>query len=76
MMELGPNGGQSPLIVTNHALRWSVDVCRIERTYKAGDTVHIQARCWGDGGVSPRLQTGRLLVTWERGARGELRRCQ
>ena len=40
---------QSPLIVSESALRWSSDACRIERTYKTGDTVHIQAKCWGDG---------------------------
>jgi hypothetical protein len=71
---------QSPLVVTDTALRWSDDVCRIERTYKTGDTVHIQAICWGDGGghsipVSLRPHSGRLSVTWDHGARGELRRC-
>ena len=71
---------QSTLIVSESALRWSSDACRIERTYKAGDTVHIQAKCWGEGGeksipVSLRPQGGRLAVTWDRGARGDLRRC-
>ncbi len=71
---------QSPLIVTERALRWSSASCRIERTYKTGDTVHIQAMCWGDGGeksipVSLRPHGGRLAVTWDRGARGDLRRC-
>ena len=54
--------------------------CRIERTYKTGDTVHIQAMCWGNGGersipVSLRPHAGRLAVTWDRGARGDLKRC-
>jgi hypothetical protein len=71
---------QSPLIVTESALRWSDDACRIERTYKTGDTVHIQAMCWGNGDehsipVSLRPHAGRLAVTWDRGARGELKRC-
>ena len=71
---------QSPLVVTERALRWSSDACRIERSYKAGDTVHIQAMCWGEGGeksipVSLRPQGGKLLVTWDRGTRGALRRC-
>ena len=71
---------QSPLVVTERALRWSSEDCRIERTYKTGDTVHIQAKCWGGGGeksipVSLRPQGGKLLVTWDRGARGALRRC-
>ena len=75
----GP-AAQSPLIVTERALRWSSDACRIERSYKAGNTVHIQAMCWGDGGersipVSLRPHSGRLIVRWDRGARGELRRC-
>jgi len=71
---------QSTLIVSESALRWSSDACRIERSYKAGNTVHIQAMCWGDGGersipVSLRPHSGRLIVRWDRGARGELRRC-
>ena len=71
---------ESPLIVTDTAVRWSGDACRIERTYKTGDTVHIQAMCWGNGGersipVSLRPHAGRLAVTWDRGARGDLKRC-
>jgi len=75
----GP-AAQSPLIVSEMALRWSSDACRVERTYKTGDTVHIQAMCWGDGGgrsvpVSLRREGGKLVVTWDRVARGALRRC-
>ena len=70
----------SPLVVSDHALRWASDACRIERSYKAEGTVHIQAMCWGDGGeksvpVSLRPQGGKLLVSWDRGARGALKRC-
>lgn len=70
----------SPLVVSEHALRWSNDACRIERSYKAGDTVHLQAMCWGDAGeksvpVSLRLQGGKLAVSWDRASRGTLRRC-
>jgi hypothetical protein len=69
------------LIVSDNALRWSSDVCRIERSYKASDTVHVQAMCWGDGGAKSipvllRPPNGQLTVTWDRGTRGELRRCQ
>ena len=75
----GP-AAESPLVVGEHSLRWSSDACRIERSYKTGDTVHIQAKCWGDGReksvpVSLRPHGGKLLVTWDRGARGALRRC-
>jgi hypothetical protein len=75
----GP-AAEQPLIVTETNIRWSSDACRIERSYKAGGTVHIQAMCWGDGGeksipVSLRPHGGRLAVTWDRGARGDLRRC-
>ena len=76
---VGP-AAEQPLIVTESGLRWSSDACRIERSYKTGDTVHIQAMCWGDAGeksipVSLRPHAGRLQVTWDRGARGDLRRC-
>jgi hypothetical protein len=71
---------QSPLIVTESALRWHDDACRIARIYKTGDIVHIQALCWGLAGersipVSLRSHGGILSVTWNRARRGELRRC-
>lgn len=74
-------GAAQPLIVTDDAVRWNSDACRIARVYKTGDTVHIQAICWGDNGersipVSLRPHAGRLSVVWDRGKRGELRRCQ
>jgi hypothetical protein len=77
----GAMAAQSPLIVTDYAVRWENDSCRIERMYKTGDTVHLQALCWGNGGehsvpISLRLHAGRLAVTWGRGSRGDLRRCQ
>ena len=76
----GGSAANSPLIVTDSALRWSAEACRIARMYKTGDTVHIQALCWGEGGeksipVSLRQHGGRLTVTWDRGARSELKRC-
>ena len=75
------NAEQSPLIVTDSAVRWRDDACRIARMYKTGDTVHIQAMCWGFTGersipVSLRPHGGRLQVTWDRAPRGDLRRCQ
>jgi len=71
---------ESPLIVTDSAVRWSADACRIGRVYKTGETVHLEAICWGDGGersipVSLRPHAGRLAVTWDHGARGDLKRC-
>lgn len=75
------NGAQSPLIVTDSAVRWHEDACRVARVYKTGDTVHIQAMCWGLAGersvpVSLRPHNGKLAVTWDRAPRGDLRRCQ
>lgn len=72
---------QSPLIVGHYWVRWRDDACRIGRMYKTGDTVHIQAFCWGDYGersipVSLRPHDGKLLVHWDRVVSGELRRCR
>jgi hypothetical protein len=74
----GSGAAPSPLVVTDYAVRWTAGTCRIARMYKTGDTVHIQALCEGGGRsipVSLRPHAGRLVVTWDRGARGELRRC-
>ncbi len=75
------SAAQSPLIVTDLALRWHDDACRIARVYKTGDTVHIQALCHGAAGersvpVSLRPHGGLLSVTWDRGRRGDFRRCR
>ena len=69
-----------PLVVTNYAVRWSGEACRIGRMYKNGDTVHIQALCWGETGeksitVALHPQGGRLSVGWDRGARSTLQGC-
>ena len=76
----GSTPAQSPLVVTSYAVRWFGDSCRIGRMYKTGETIHIQALCWGESGersipVSLRPRGERLVVTWDRGARGELQRC-
>jgi hypothetical protein len=73
-------GAQSPLVVSNYAVRWQGDTCRIGRMYKTGDTVHIQAFCWGEAGeksipVSLHPRGNRISVIWDRGARGDLQRC-
>lgn len=71
---------QAPLVVSDYAVRWRDDSCRIARVYKTGDTVHIQAFCWGGHGersipVSLRPHRGKLQVHWDRVVSGELRRC-
>jgi hypothetical protein len=77
----GASSEQSPLIVTDSAVRWHDDACRIARVYKTGDTVHIQALCWGLAGersipVSLRAHGGVLSVSWDRARRNDLRRCR
>jgi hypothetical protein len=72
---------QSPLVVTDYSVRWRGDSCRIARMYKAGDTVHIQAECWGVSGersvpVSLRPHAGKLQLRWDRVASGDLKRCE
>jgi len=76
----GETPARSPLIVTDYAVRWFSDACRIGRMYKTGDTVHIQALCWGSQGehsvpVSLRPHGGRLQVRWDRAVSGDMRRC-
>ncbi|MFN3657772.1 MAG: hypothetical protein ACK4UO_11010 [Pseudolabrys sp.] len=71
----------APLVVTDYAVRWRADSCRIARMYKTGATVHIQAQCWGEGGersvpVSLRPHGGKLELRWDRVRTGDLKRCQ
>jgi hypothetical protein len=76
----GDTQAQSPLVVTDYSVRWIGDTCRIGRSYRTGDTVHIEALCWSESGeraipVSLRQQGDRIFVSWGRDTRGELRRC-
>ena len=72
---------KAPLIVSDTALRWGDDVCRIGAQYRTGDTLHLEAFCFGDRGertipISLRLAGDRIVVTWNRVVRGKLRRCR
>jgi len=72
----------APLTVTNYAVRWQGDSCRVARMYKTGDTVHIQALCWdaaGERSVPVSLRphgSGKITVTWDRARRADLKRCK
>lgn len=71
---------EAPLSVTNYAVRWRGESCRVGRMYKTGDTVHIQAHCWDMAGersipVSLRPHGGKLSVVWDRAHRADLKRC-
>ena len=77
---VGLTPAQAPLVVTNEALRWSGEICRVGRSYRTGDTLHLEALCWDKAGrhtipVSLRLSGNRIFVVWNRAPRGELRRC-
>lgn len=73
-------GANSPLIVSDYALRWSGEACRIGAQYRTGDTLHLEAFCRNGRHkrkipISLRLAGDRIVVTWNRASRGELRRC-
>ena len=77
------SSGQALLVVTKRALRWSGKNCRIGRSYRTGDTLHVEVFCGTRPGrhrhgipVSLRLAGDRIFVVWNRIARGELRRCR
>lgn len=70
-----------PLVVTDYAVRWRGDSCRIARMYKTGRDVHIQALCWSATGersvpVSLTPHAGMLLLRWDRVMSGDLKRCE
>jgi hypothetical protein len=76
----GDSPAHSAFVVTSYAVRWLGDSCRVGRMYKTGETVHIQAYCWGADGersipVSMTPHGGRLAVTWNRGLHSDMGRC-
>jgi hypothetical protein len=77
----GETPAKSPFVVSSYAVRWLGDTCRVGRMYKTGETIHLQATCWSAEGersipVSMTPHAGKLAVVWNRGARGNLQRCQ
>jgi hypothetical protein len=48
-------GAQSPLVVSNYAVRWQRDTCRIGRMYKTDDTIYIQALSLGRRKIDSRV---------------------
>jgi hypothetical protein len=76
----GSTPERSPFVVSSYAVRWLGDTCRVGRMYKTGETVHLQATCWSADGersipVSMTPHAGKLAVVWNRGAKGNLQRC-
>jgi hypothetical protein len=76
----GPGPAPAVLVVTNDALRWSGDSCRIGRVYRTGDTVYLEARCSGEAGnhsvpVTLHMRGDRMHMRWGHGAIADLRRC-
>jgi hypothetical protein len=77
----GATPDRSPLVVTSSDVRWLNDDCRIGRSYRTGDTVHLQAICPHAGGtrsvpVSLRPHRDRLQVQWDRRHNADLHRCR
>ncbi len=81
MLGFGRQPGALALRRHRYAVRWLGDSCRVGRMYKTGETVHIQAYCWGADGersipVSMTPHSGRLAVTWNRGPKSDMGRCE
>ena len=71
---------KSALVVSETAIRWRDETCRTGRQYRTGDTLHVEAFCYGGSGertipVSLRLAGDRIVVTWARVVQGQLQRC-
>ena len=74
------SGANAPLTVSDHALHWGGEDCRLGAQYRTGDTLHLEAFCRNGSNkrripVSLRLAGDHIVVVWNRAPRGELRRC-
>ena len=72
---------EAALVVSTGTLRWAEEVCRIGRSYRAGNTLYLEAFCAGAThgrgiAVTLRLAGDRIFVTWNRVSRGALSRCR
>jgi hypothetical protein len=76
----GDTAATAPLIATDSNLRWFPGTCRIAKMYKLGETVYIQARCWGESAseipITLNPRGDRMRVTWNGGKTEEMRRCK
>ena len=78
----GATAATAPLILTDHTVSWQAFSCTIKKSYRIGEGLYLQARCQTDGKarVMPiGLQLkgpGRIAVTWDQTAAGEMQRCR
>lgn len=77
----GDTAQTAVLTVDDKTVNWFVARCTIRKTYKIGDALHLEARCWNEGKMKdipvslvPRGQ--KLAVTWDRAPAGEMTRCR
>jgi len=78
----GSTAATAPLILTDRTVTWHVSPCTIKKSYRIGEGLYLQAQCQTDGRtrVMPiglqRKGPGRIAVTWDQTAAGELQRCR
>ena len=76
----GDTAETAPLTVSDKSVNWFVARCTIRKTYKIGEALHLEARCWNEGRmkdipVSLVPRGHKLAVTWDRVPAGEMTRC-
>lgn len=77
----GNSAETAPLTVSDKSIVWFASRCTIRKTYKVGDALHLEARCWTAGTmkdipVSLVPRGPKLAVTWDRAPAGEMTRCR
>ncbi|MGE3146241.1 MAG: hypothetical protein AB7K35_11700 [Pseudorhodoplanes sp.] len=76
----GGTAETAPLTVSDKSVSWFAARCTIRKTYKIGEALHLEARCWNEGRmkdipVSLVPRGNKLAVTWDRMPAGEMTRC-
>jgi hypothetical protein len=74
----GDTPATAVLVATETTLSWFASYCRIGRMYKVGETIYLDARCWGSGDVPAALAVrgDRMQVTWNRARLPDMQRCK
>jgi hypothetical protein len=76
----GDTSETAPLIFTRNAINWFVAFCSVRKTYRAGNTVYLEARCSSEGKTSDipivlELSKDTLAVTWGGQRVKDMQRC-
>jgi hypothetical protein len=77
----GQTAPTAALVVGNNSVEWFQSSCTIKKSYRIANGLYLEANCFGQGRsrvmpIGLQLNGGKLRVTWDQTAVGDMQRCR